>query len=111
MQQKVGKSPGIDHIPAAVYQHGGEAVLDKLLDLFTNRWEKGILPQNLREEVIVSLCKKKGRKSDCSNYQSITLLTIADKILARVLLNRLIPTIAQENTQKASVGSVSTKGP
>ena len=58
MQQKVGKSPGIDHIPAAVYQHGGEAVLDKLLDLFTNCWEKGTLPQDLRDAVIVSVQKQ-----------------------------------------------------
>ena len=29
-QQKVGKSPGIDGIPAEVYQQGGETVLDKL---------------------------------------------------------------------------------
>ena len=36
MQLKVGKSPGIDDIPAEAYQHGGEAVLDKLQDLFTN---------------------------------------------------------------------------
>ena len=28
MQLKVGKSPGIDGIPAEVYQPGGEAVLD-----------------------------------------------------------------------------------
>ena len=36
MQLKVGKSPGIDGIPAEVYQHGGESVLDKLQDLFTS---------------------------------------------------------------------------
>ena len=36
MQLKVGKSPDIDGIPAEVYQHGGEAVLVKLQDLFTN---------------------------------------------------------------------------
>ena len=36
MQLKVGKSPGTDGIPAEVYQHGGETVLDKLQDLFTN---------------------------------------------------------------------------
>ena len=69
MQLKVGKSPGIDGIPAEVYQHGGETVLDKLQDLFTNYWEKeGTLPQDLRDAVIVSLYKNKGGKSDCSNY-------------------------------------------
>ena len=36
MQLNVGKSPGIDGIPAEVYQYGGEAVVDKLQDLFTN---------------------------------------------------------------------------
>ena len=35
MQLKVGKSPSNDGIPAEVYQHGGEAVLDKLQELFT----------------------------------------------------------------------------
>ena len=67
MQLKVGKSTGIDGIPAEVYQHGGEAVLDKLHDLFTNCWEKGTLPQDLRDAVTVSLYKNKGEKSDCSN--------------------------------------------
>ena len=63
MQLKVDKSPGIDGIPAEVYQHGGgggEAVLDTLQDLFTNCWEKGTLPQDLRDAVIVSLYKNKG---------------------------------------------------
>ena len=40
MQLKVGKLPGINGIPADVYQHRGEAVLDKLQDLFTNCWER-----------------------------------------------------------------------
>ena len=62
LQLKVGKSPGIDGIPAEVYQHGGETVLDKLQDLFTNCWEKGALPQDLRDAVIVSLYKNKGEK-------------------------------------------------
>ena len=42
MQLKVGKSPGIDDIPAEVCQHRGEAMLDKLQDLFTNCWENGL---------------------------------------------------------------------
>ena len=36
MQLKVGKSPGIDGIPAEVYHYGGEGVLNKLQELFTS---------------------------------------------------------------------------
>ena len=60
MQVKVGKSPGIDDIPADVISTRREAVLDKLQDLFTNCWEKRTLPQVLRDAVIV--CTKAREK-------------------------------------------------
>ena len=65
MQLKVGKSPAIDGIPAEVYQHGGEAVLGKLQNLFTNCLEKGTLLQDHRDGITVSLDKNKEEKSDC----------------------------------------------
>ena len=68
------------------------------------------LPQDLRDAVIISLYKNKGEKSDRSNYQSITLLSIAGKILAHVLLNRFIPTMAQENTPESQCGFRSNRG-
>ena len=40
---KHGKSPGSDGIPAEVYQHGGDALLSRLHDLFTKCWELGVL--------------------------------------------------------------------
>ena len=83
---------------------------DKLQDLFTNCWENGTLPQDFRDAVIVSLYKNKGEKSECSNYRGITLLSIAGKILARILLNRLIRTIAQENTPESQCGLGSNRG-
>ena len=60
MQLKVSKSAGIDGIPAEVYQHRDETVFDKLQDLFTNCWEKGTLPQDFWDAVIVSPYKNKG---------------------------------------------------
>ena len=84
-------------------------MLDKLQDLFTNCWEKGTLPQDLRDAVIVSV-QKKGRKIRLFNYRGITLLSIAGKILARFFQNRLIPTIAQENTPESQCGFRSNRG-
>ena len=74
---------------------------DKLQDLFTNCWENETLPQDRRDAAIVSLYKTKGEKSNCSNHQGITLLSNAGKILARVVLKRLIPTKAQEDTPES----------
>ena len=47
--------------------------------------------------VFITLYKNKGKKSDCSYYRGITLLSIAGKIFACVLLNRLILTIAEDH--------------
>ena len=79
-------------------------MLDKLHDLFTNCWEKGTLPQDLRDAVTVSLYKNKEEKSNSSNYRGITLLSIIGKILVRVLLDRLIRKKVQENTQESQSG-------
>ncbi|GFO35998.1 endonuclease-reverse transcriptase [Plakobranchus ocellatus] len=73
-------------------------------------WEKGKLPQDFRDAVIITIFKNKGEKSDCSNYRGITLLSIAGKVFARVLLNRLIPTIAEENLPESQCGFRSNRG-
>ena len=52
----------------------------------------------------LSLYKNKREKSDSANYLGITPLCIAGIILAHILLNRLIPTIAQENMQESQCG-------
>ncbi|CAI9721540.1 Hypothetical predicted protein [Octopus vulgaris] len=62
------------------------------------------LPQDLHDAVIITLYKNKGEKSDCSNYRGNTLLSIAGKVLAKILLNRLVPTIAEENLPVSQCG-------
>ena len=68
-----------------------------MCELFVSCWEQGKLPQDLYNTVIITLSKNKGEKSDCSNYQRITLLSITGKVLASILLNRLVLTITEEN--------------
>lgn len=56
------------------------------------------------DAIIITLYKNEGEKSDCSNYRGITLLSIAGKILARILLNRLMPNIAEEHLPESQCG-------
>ena len=95
-QFKSRKAAGVDSIPSEIWKYGGPALHGKLHNLLVYCWEQGKLPQDLRDAIIITLYKNMGEKCDCSNYRGITLLSIAGKVLARVLLNRLVPTIAEE---------------
>ena len=57
------------------------------------------LPKDWKDGIIVPVFKK-GRRKDCGNYRGISLLSIAEKILARILLNwlneHIIPHIVPE---------------
>ena len=103
-QIKCGKAAGVDGIPPEAWKHGGPALHCKLHELFLRCWEQGKLPQDLRDAVIITLYKNKWEKSNCDNYLGITLLSITGKILARILLNRLVPTIAEDNTPESQCG-------
>nr|VZH91275.1 unnamed protein product [Spirometra erinaceieuropaei] len=69
-QLSSGKAPGSDAIP-------------------TEMWRQGEVPQDFKDATIVHLYKRKGNRHVCDNHRGISLLNIAGKILARILLNRL----------------------
>jgi hypothetical protein len=52
------------------------------------------LPQLWKESIIVPIYKK-GDKTDCNNYQRISLLSTAYKILSNILLARLTPYVSE----------------
>ncbi|GFN82466.1 hypothetical protein PoB_000897200 [Plakobranchus ocellatus] len=109
-QLKSRKAAGVDSIPPEIWKDGGPTLHIALHNLLVCCWEKGKLPQDFRDAVIITIFKNKGEKSDCSNYRGITLLSIAGKVLARVLLNRLIPTIAEENLPESQCGFRTNRG-
>ena len=109
-QLRSGKAAGVDEILPELWKDGGPALHSKLHELLVCRWEQSKLPSDLSNAVIVTLYKNKGEKSDCSNYWGITLLSIAGKILARVLLNRLVPTIAEDHLPETQCGFRSNRG-
>nr|VZI19294.1 unnamed protein product [Spirometra erinaceieuropaei] len=52
-------------------------------------WRQGEVPQDFKDAAIVHLYKRKGNRQVCDNHRGISLLNIAGKIFARILLNRL----------------------
>ena len=102
-QLKVGKSPGTDGIL------GEKQCLISFRIYSPLVWRKGLYCSTSGMQSLF-LYKINGEKSGCSNCQGITVLSIAGKILARVLLNRLILKIAQENMPESQCGFRSNRG-
>ena len=102
------KAASVVGIPPEILKFGGPILHVEFYDLLVCCWKQGKLPQDFCGTIIISLYKNKGETSDCSNYQGITLLSIACDVLARGLLNRLIPTISEESLPRASVASEPT---
>ena len=91
-QLSSGKAPGTDAIPADVYTAGGGGALpmtEKLTELSHCMWRQEAIPQEFKDEFIIHLYKQKGNPQVCDNHIGISLLSIAGKTLAKVLLNRL----------------------
>lgn len=103
-QMNSGKAPGKDGIPAEVYKALGITALEVFHDILLTIWDTEAMPAELRDATIVTLYKNKGSKSDCGNYRGISLLSIAGKILARILLNRLIANISENCLPEAQCG-------
>ena len=109
-QMSVGKAPGPDAIPAEVFQSGGPSLITKLTELFQSVWESEILPQDFKDATIVHIYKRKGNKRSCDNHRGISLLSIAGKILARVLLNRLLEHLEQGHLPESQCGFRAGRG-
>ena len=89
------KAPESDAIPADVYKAGGPLLLDEITQLFQPFLDKEQLHQEFRDATIVHIYKRKGNRHSCDNHRDISLLPISCKVLALVLLNRLLHHLGQ----------------
>ena len=99
-----GKAPGRCDIPAELFKALGPAAFNTFLDILTTIWNEEELPAELRDATIVALFNNKGARTDCGNYRGISLLSIAGKILARILLNSLVGNISENNLPEPQCG-------
>ena len=84
----MGKSAGIDNIPAELIKAVGNIVIKILLDICNKIWETVIWPSDWTKAMIISL-HKKGSKQKCENYRTIRLISHSSKIMLKIILNRL----------------------
>ena len=105
-----GKAPGSDSIPAEVYREGGTALTEKLHHLFLQMWDQETIPQEFKDASIIHIYKRKGNQQACDNHRGISLLCIAGKILARVLLNRLMLHLESGHLPESQCGFRKNKG-
>ena len=75
----IRKAPGRDGISPVLIKVAVDALANHLLDFLHQCWEEGKVPQDMKDNVIVTLYKNKGDISDCNNYRGIFLMCIDDK--------------------------------
>ena len=62
---------------------------EKQTELFQQTWRKEAIQQDFKDASIIHLYKRKGNPQVCDNHRGIFPLSIAGKILAKIILNRL----------------------
>ena len=105
-----GKAPGLDGIPVELLKIGGENLASAVLRLIITSWGEVPIPQDWIDGILVSIYKGKGSKSVCDNYRGITLLEAVGKVLARLLLNRLMDDICPSVIPETQSGFRSGRG-
>ena len=102
-QTNSGRASGKDGIPAEIYKAAGPRAMEVFLDIIQSIWDQEKMPDDFRDALIVALYRNKGSKADCGNYRGISLLSIAGKIFARIILNRFIA-VSEANLPEAQCG-------
>ena len=88
LRLKNRKSPGVCQITAEMLKHGGPELTRCLHAIISVVWQTEKCPQDWRDSVVVTIFKKKDA-TVCDNYRGISLLSIAGKVYALTLLNRV----------------------
>lgn len=85
---KNGKATGPDEITAEAIKANIETSVSILYKLIKKIWEEESFPEEWKPGILMRLTKK-GDLSEYSKYQGILLLSVPNKILNRILLERI----------------------
>ena len=105
-----GKAAGSDAIAAEIYQHGGINLTKRFVQLFTIIWESRSVPQDFKDASLIHIYKRKRDRAFCDNQSGTSLLCIAGKLFARIMLNRLAHHIADNVIPESRCGFRAGRG-
>lgn len=85
----LNKSPGSDGLTAEFYREFRDILAPLMLRVYVCMEEKRVVPESLAMGVLTMLYKGKGSRLKLENYRPITLLNSDNKVLAKIMANRL----------------------
>lgn len=97
------KAAGGDGIAGELLKYGGPATVQALWKVICKAWTEKYIPQEWKDANMITIFKK-GDRMDCNNYRGISLLSVAGKVMARVILNRLMGHVEQSILPETQCG-------
>ena len=82
---KMGKSAGVDNIPAELVQ-AGEAMIDILTSICNKLWKTGEWPTTWTQSLVITR-----NLQLCQNYRTISVISHPSKVKVKIILNRHQP--------------------
>lgn len=104
-----GKSPGLDGLTSEILKSGGEKMTDLLHEIILHYWISEETPQDWIDATLISLYKS-GPRDQCGNFRGISLLSVVGKVLARILLDRLVKYVAPLSLPESQCGFRANRG-
>ena len=87
---KDNKTAGPDNILAEIIRYGGCALHRRLHNFILDCWPAKCLPQQWKNANIILEYKQKNDRAECGNSRGISILSVADKVLAKIMLTTLL---------------------
>ena len=84
----MNKASGGDEIPAELFQILEDESVKVLHSICQQIWKTQQWSQNWKRSAFIPI-PKKGNAKECSNYRAIALITLASKVMLRILQARL----------------------
>ena len=91
----MNKASGGDGIPVELFQILKDDAVKVLHSICQQIWKTQQWPQDWKRSVFISI-PKKGNTKECSNYNTIALISPASKVMLKILQERLQQYMNQE---------------